>query len=689
MENRYVIYRYDIITDPDDPQVRESIDNLLSLVENNNNFILTETILYNGLVRYNIDIVYDRNTSRDTVNKVDQLSGEINYSPITVSLDISRFGKEDIIGPIISGASEIIKIITEKMLAVEITTVENIRRDNIVIFNPISSNGTSVYENPSYLYEYYSTVNMDLLRGYRVLSRDPIVRYALKYLYDKGEYNPEDIKTISVSGIILLPVGYNDKEQDHYNKIVDRVESLVTKFREDGYFSIEIGIHNIADISLIKELATLWNTEIVYDEDMEYLILKHNQVDFGTSPSLWYQSNIDVIKKGEIPYITLYGEWQFKIGGDYNKVYGKPWNYAIINYGGLLAYQKLGREDPFIQPFTHTVIVNNDLSITISVPTYNHALKFREYFEEIINGYYDMDKEHYWYAEPCKDLIDGVIKRWYIQSIDKRSMPMILKQTYPDGKYEEILLYRSPAVALYYKDNPLDFDNVDMDRVKNDFMEMLKEHYKVCHNGIEPILLDKIDGMSLTELLDLVEVTEGKNGPTYCYSHTTLLKLDPPISPMTRQPLHDHILIKAMMIEWGLRGLFNIGSLLGLYEDVPKKILVKPLAGTPFLNKEEIEPIRRTITGDIYNILIAFDDGTVTDLFDIATDNINELKKLVNELWFSGFFLSYWSSAVQKYSVTINNFPAIISNLLLLYAADSKADGERALNYLKVSSRHL
>ena len=689
LENAYTPYRYDIITDPDDPQVRETLDDLLTLVENDDNFILTESILDRGLVRYIIDTMYDRNNSPDIITRVEQLTAEISYSPVTVSMDISRFGPEVVIGPIITAAQEIVKVFTDKILSIDISNVETMSHGNIIVFNPMSANGLAIYENPFYLYEYYTTVNMDILGGYQILSQDPIVRYVLKYLYDEKEYTPDDLKTISVNGIILIPTGYTDKEQNYYNKIVDRVGALVTKFREDGYFAIVLGVHNISDIPLIKELASLWNGEIVYDEDMEHLILKHDQVDFGTMPIVWYRSNVDLVRRGEFPSTTLYGEWQTEVNGDYNEVYGKPWNQAIINYGALLAYRKLGLEDPFIQPFTHTVTVNNDLSVTISVPTYQHVVKFREYFEEIINGYYDMDKEHYWYTEPCKSLIDGVIKRWYIQSIDKRSMPMVLKQIYPDGRSDEILLYRSPAVALYYKDNPLDFDNVDIDKVKKEFILKLKEYYELCHTGAEPVLLDNISNMSLEELLDLVEVSEGRNGPTYCYSHTTLLHLDPPVSPMTRQPLHEHILTKARLVEWGLRGLFNLGPLLGLYEDLPRKILIPPVTGTLFVNKEVIEPIRRTITGDIYNITIGFNDGSLTDLFEIATEKTEELRRLSDELWFSGFFLSYWTAAVQKYSAVLSNFPVIVTNPLLLYASDSKNDGERALNYLKVSAHYL
>lgn len=686
------VYRFDIITDPDDPHIRNSLDNLLGIVENNDNFILTETNLDRGLVRYSIDTVYDIDQDPNVINRIDQLTGEVSYIPVTVTMDISKFGPDVNIGSVITGAEEIIKELTELLLSVEIVNVESMRRvDDIIIFTPIDHNNNSVYENPMYLSDYYRFVNMDVLGGYQILSKDPIIHYVLYKLYQNGEYVPEDINGTSVQGVVLLPVGYTNTEEDYYRNIRYNIETLVTTRRQDGYFSIKLGIHNIADVLLIDEMAKLWDTEIVYDKDMLNIILKHNHVEFGTLPELWFQHNLNFVKKGDFPFITLYGLWQFKVGGDYNQIYDKHWNQAIIQYGALLAYRKLGEEDPFIQPYTHTVTVNNDLSITLALPTYNHTVRFREYFNDILNGYVGMEHqgEQIWFAEPVKDLLDGVIKRWYIQTIDKRSMPMVLKQIYEDGRTEEILIFRSPAVGLYYSDSPLDFENVNMEEVRNIFIETLRDYYKLCHGNTEPVLLENIDTMDLAELLDLIEIQERRNGPTYCYSSRTLLNLVQPISPITRRPLPDHIFIKAMLMEWGLRGLFGVGPLLGLYSGMPSKILVEPKSGVPIINKVTIPPIQHAVTGDIYSVSVGFTDGTLTDLFEIATDNLAELKRLIEELWNSGFFLSYWVSAVQKYSDTMNSFVVIITSPLLLQGADSKSDGERAMNYLKESADNL
>ena len=686
------IYRFDIITDPDDPSVQDSLDKLLTLVDNDQ-FILTETNLDRGLVRYTIDTVYNSNQNPDAINRISQLVGEVGYTPVTVSMDTSRFmltNGQINVGSIITGAKEVIKVLTEQILKVDINNVETLTRENnIITFTPINKNNKSVYENPMYLANYYYFVNMDILGGYQVLSKDPTVKYVLDELYNGQDYVPEDINPTYVHGVSLIPVG-TAEEEDHYMKIKNRVNTIITTRRQDGYFSIELGLHNIADVLLISQLAKLWHTEIVYEADNVNIILKHDHVDFGTRPELWFQHNLEVIKEGNFPTITLYGIWQFKVGGDYNQIYGKQWSQAIIQYGALLAYRKLGLEDPFIQPFTHTVNVNNDLSITLSLPTYNHVIKFRQYLDDILNGYTSPRQgEESWFVQPCQDLLDGVIKRWYVQSIDKRSMPMVLKQTYVDGKTEEILVFRSPAVGLYYRDSPLDFDNVNMTEVRNTFRNELRDYYRLCHGNIEPVLLDRIDEMKLHQLLDLIEIKERYNEPTYCYSTTTLLSLSSPISPMTRRPYKDNIIIKALLMEWGWRGLFNTGSLIGLYHDMPSQILVQPTVGHPIIVKQMISDLQRNVTGDVYSVSVGFADGLITDLFDIATEDPSELKMVMEKLWHDGFFLSYWVSAVQKYTDRVNSFVVIVTKPLLVDGSNSKSNGERAMNYLIESADNL
>src|SRR5680860_588810 len=95
------VYRFDVVTDPDDSLVVNSLDNLLSLIEANSNIIVTETNLDRGLVRYTIDTIYNSDENPDLINRIQELVGEISYTPITVSLDLTLLGNHDNIGPVI------------------------------------------------------------------------------------------------------------------------------------------------------------------------------------------------------------------------------------------------------------------------------------------------------------------------------------------------------------------------------------------------------------------------------------------------------------------------------------------------------------------------------------------------------------------------------------------------------------
>ena len=76
-------------------------------------------------------------------------------------------------------------------------------------------------------------------------------------------------------------------------------------------------------------------------------------------------------------------------------------------------------------------------------------------------------------------------------------------------------------------------------------------------------------------------------------------------------------------------------------------------------------------------------------IIDIATEEKAELKRLVDFLWNAGFFLSYWVTAIQNYSEVVNSFVVNITSQILTSAADSRLNGERAMNYLRESEKAL
>jgi hypothetical protein len=505
------IYRFNFVTDPDNPDTMKEYSMLMGIVDNNKDFILVDENLDRGLVKYDLTFDISSITSlnngidddKTTVNLeyLEELIGKISYIPLTVTLDKNKIRDIDmnILGSVISGIQDIVKHLTEKLLTVNISDVEMFKYESIISFSPITEYNSAVYVSPCCTADYHSIVNPDTVIGYQVLSSDPLTRYVLEELYKEGEYVPDDINPIYIKGVAIIPI------TDISDEIVRRVGGIIEKKRMDGYFTYNISFHSMEDLELIRNLANLWDIEVVNDDDITTIVL-YTDVDFGIQPEIWFGETIDLIKFGYFPSYTLYGPWQFYqeewYRGDYNNIFGKEFYDVILYYGSLLSYKKLGMDDPFIKPFTHITKVNNDLSITVSLPTYDHVKKFKEYFDEILNGYDGVDMENAgtagtWVTHSCKDLEDGIVKRWYVQSIDERAMPMVLYHENEDGTKGEVLVFRSPVAGLYRKDHPYEFGKLDMEKMRSEFLDYLREYYSKCNMG---------NNMNIKDYLEMVEV---------------------------------------------------------------------------------------------------------------------------------------------------------------------------------------
>ncbi len=114
------LYRFDFVTDPDDPNI--PYDELINFIENNNINIIEENI-DRGLVKYTISVGITEDTNPDFLDNISRLVGEVSYVPVTVSMDTKRFENSENIGSIITGAEEIISSLTEKIMK---TTIINV-----------------------------------------------------------------------------------------------------------------------------------------------------------------------------------------------------------------------------------------------------------------------------------------------------------------------------------------------------------------------------------------------------------------------------------------------------------------------------------------------------------------------------------------------------------------------------------
>lgn len=676
-------YRFDFVTDPDDPEVQSDLSKLIDIIELNSKIIMTETLFSRGLIRYTIDIETKYIPDSAIINNINYLTEVIGYVPVTISYDLTSFKRYADFGSIITGLSTIIKVITTKLLHIEVKNVETIQLDNnIVLFSPMSEENIAIYENSMSLREYYEALDIKFIGGYQLLSDDPIVNYVVDTFYKDGDYVSDDLHIRYLYKTAIIPVGKTLDSIDFFSEARDKIQQRVREKKQKGYFTYDISLQNISDITIIPDVSQLWDWEYIYDKDMVTVVLKQRiDQNLGTIPSFWLQHGLEKIREGQFPETTLYGQWQFNYLVDEDISQYK----AIVYYGAVMAYYHLGLDDPYIQGFTQAVKVNPDLSITISVPTYKHLKEYKAYLNETLVGYINDDSPLNILVEPCKDLEECIVKKYYVQLCDPKAHTLILPV---DGI--NVLVTRTPLLdqnnyIFDFNDGELNETYNSLDDVKAELMKNLKEYYKTCSGYKEPVTLDNIGDMDITQLLNLIKIDERSNQPSFCYDRNTILSLDPPVNPMSRRPININILMKAMMWEWGLRGLFDIGPLHGLYQDFRIKTYVQPNLGSIIIDEEIIDPILQQSLGKVYNVDVKFPDNSTYPMFQIATENLDELKNTTDKLWNKGFFLNYWVGAVQKYSDGMESFAPNIDNPLLLSASDNKNAGTRAMEFLKES----
>lgn len=690
-------YLYTFVTNPDDPSVNLTLKDLDSM----NGYKLINSIdLDRGLIMYELEITDNKN---DIIDKI----AEISYVPIISSINKSNLPMDPrsiVKASYIEGVREIYAALINYIFYSDIkdrtsnpnisANVEITEYKDEIILDPISYIGSPVYENPLYIEDFINKYDMNKYIGYQILSLDSLTRFALETWYKKNEYVPSDINPIYLlegkNNLVLFPVGRNTYEQDNFNSIRNRLDGYIISLRRDGHFTFDLSIHDLENIELIKELSLLWNIDIVYENNFFNNIVLKTNVNFGISPEKWLTINVEKIKAGNIPTFNVSGVWQYYYFNDYERIYGKYLKSIYIKYGAYLSYSKLALEhdNVFIQSFTKNISVADDLSINVDLPNYNLVKKFKEYLLMEFSGSHEsvsnFEGFSIWVTEPCINLEEGVVKRWIVQQIDPSAQPMIFKNEEDEN---EILIFRSPLSINY--PSPFVFTKDKIDKGKETLLKSFQSFYSDCHDSFEPILRDKIDELSLHDMMRIISIQE--NNIKYCFAQSTLEKLDKPIHPLSRNPLSEKTISMIKNLNDGLRGLFDVGELLGLYPDIPHKTLVKPNLGVTYVERISTDSLMRDLVGNLFQVMVEFKDGTTSHLFKISLSPVNlseidELKRYVNRLWSKGFFLNYWNSAVEKYLTLSDNkiksYSVIVINKILNHAGDSLTDGGIALEYL-------
>ena len=645
-----------------------------------------------------------------------------SYIPVTLSVNDILFEPYENKGEVISALQNILLEVFTQYYDSEVTYVsvysQNIANETIHIFTPYTTLNVPLYENPSYS----SSININNYIGYTLISTSLLARYVISSLDEYARYNIKYINTPQ-GYITILPL---DSPSDVVrDEIISRIENNIFTLIKEGYFAYPFGIHDLEEYEIIYELCKLYEINlqtksedrslrdynIIDNKDLSLLICS-TSIDFRMTPQEWIRSNLPLIRTGNFPNFTF--SFDFSFFNDYIRLYGSSFRNVILKYVAHLAYAKLSDEHPTIAFSVTSIRINEDLSITVALPSYFLVKKFQNYMEEYLrngikyieNNENKLSDSHgfvqklngSWNIETCKDLREGILKRWIVQQIDPDAYPMIFLDEETDSNgFTQVLIHRSPLTIAYPPGiSPFNFlsssenqtsekQTEDLKLAEESLMKELRAFYTKCHDNIEAVTLENINEMNLDELLKLIPIEE--KGKTYCFSNTTIGNLVQLENPLTRRPLSMKSILTQQYLEDGLRGLFNIGPLFGLYESIPLPIREPINIGIPKITREYVDPNRRDLVGNIYHVEILFENTTTTPLFSkslptINLERVSELEEYVNTLWYEGYFLSNWASVVVKY-LKPKSLAVLVNSPVLLHASSSIFDGNTALEMLR------
>jgi hypothetical protein len=591
----------------------------------------------------------------------------VEYIPLSFGVESGKIKNREEIYGIIS----ILKPLLSKICQVQVTSIEFIESTNGVSFNPITEFGISVYINPEYYNHIYSQIDIYKIIGYTLLSESSLSRYV-----QKTNNFPFSIKYIN--GIAIIPITPVEIKTEASETHIDRFGFAVDTLINEGYFTYSFSPFDTDDHDYVKQLCKMYDISIIDTEDFSCWILRSTN-DFRISSETWIRNNLHNIKSGNFPTFTIPF---IRYDGDYIRRYGDIYEKYVINYFALLTFAQLSDVNPILKSHIYRLKVLSDNSISVTLPTYSMVLKFKELFEELYQS-----KTRYT-IEKCESIEDAFYKRYVIQQVDSDAYPIAFSTSSTDktpfstdksdSESGYIVIHRSPLAMVY--PSPFIF-NKNLEALENE----MRNFYKKCHDNIEPVSLENISSMTLSELIRIIPITE--NNVTYCFSEDTLSKIE--TNPLTRTPLSKETKEKLEKLEYGLRGFFDVGPVFGLSADSKKNPKNGDFSdfGVVKVVRIPVKKEHRDLYGNLFSVQVIFSDGTESDLFEISLPTINlekidELKSYADKLWIRGFFINDWQKELIK-NLNMRSFYISTNDPILLQAGGSIYDGERALNYMK------
>lgn len=594
---------------------------------------------------------YDKISLVSSASSPESSKNLVQYIPLSFGVEREKIKNREYIYGIIS----ILKPLISKICNTKVTDIEIVEGTEIVIFNPITEFGISVYINPEYYNYIYSQIDIYKLIGYTLLSENSLARYVHKT-------NSFSFPVKYINGIAITLITPTEIKTETSENRIDEFGFAIDRLINEGYFTYNFSPFDTDDHEYVKQLCKLYDIAIIDTEDFSSWILQ-SVVDTTVSKETWIRNNLANIKEGDFPIFTVPF---IRYDGDYIRRYGDMYEKYVINYFALLAFAQLSDGNPVLKSHIYRLKIGDNNSISVSLPTYSLVLKFKVLFEELFHS-----KTKYT-IETCNNIEDVFYKRYVIQQVDGDAYPIAFSTI--GGTY--IVIHRSPLAMIY--PSPFVFTK-NMEDLEN----KMRDFYKKCHDNIEPVSLENIDNMTLSDLIRLIPITE--NNVTYCFSEATLNKIE--TNPLTRTPLTKETKEKLEKIEYGLRGFFDVGPVFGLLSVNLSQNMDFSDFGVIKVVRIPVKKEHRDLYGNLFLVQVIFSDGTESDLFEISLPTINlekidDLKNYVDKMWVRGFFINDWQKELIKH-LKVKSFYISLNDPILLQAGGSIYDGERALNYMK------
>ena len=220
------------------------------------NFKITNSFINSlpkGLTQYEYDIELEDMNIIDTIISI---LTPIMYKPVSIGLDKTELTPNEI-----NGLRTIAKALIKQILKVEVDRLITSNFDDLIIWAIVPT----IYDQDKYLKDFLQWSNLLPLKGYQLLSPDPLSRYAID-VYQKrfNDIQDDDIKIYHE--LYLIKIGRE------YDEMANNLVNLIGRMRYD---KITVLITNNENEKLLYlELAEMWDASIEEFDHKHEVIIK-------------------------------------------------------------------------------------------------------------------------------------------------------------------------------------------------------------------------------------------------------------------------------------------------------------------------------------------------------------------------------------------------------------------------------